>query len=133
MNASSFLQLQTQAAHQPRRPLNRPLQPKGSVDTSPTATSDTSRRSSTDWSPSPSADHARCSRCHRGVSMDSSMRSMSGISIGINSYYCRHCATLVYVYPDEICRMSNFCYWANCPIDCHGAFGLGCDGNADLK
>ena len=94
MNASSFLQLQTQAAHQPRRPATKPLQ----QNVLATYGSDTSRRSSSDSdsAPSPATNHARCSRCHRGVSIDGSFPAMMGaVTIGINSYYCQRCADVV--------------------------------------
>ncbi len=91
MSAPSFLQLQTRAAHPSKR-----RQDQSDTDTQVSA-SRSSPRSSTESSPwqSPSTDWARCSRCHRSVSIDGSPPSMTGISIGINSYYCERCAKLV--------------------------------------
>jgi len=96
MNASSFLQLQTQAAHKARRPSLKPVQSSASVTSSRGADSDSSRRSSSESASSVSTDHARCSRCHRGVSIDGSFPAMMGaVNIGMNSYYCQRCATVV--------------------------------------
>lgn len=97
MSASSFLQLQTRAAHPPKRSQNQPDQHTQVTASSSSSTCDSSPRSSTESTPpqSPFIDFARCSRCHRSVSVDGSPPSMTGVSFGINSYYCQRCANLV--------------------------------------
>ncbi len=98
MSASSFLQLQTRAAHPPRRPQNQSdKDTQVTAASSPSNTSPSSPRSLTESSPSQSSltDWARCSRCHRSVSVDGSPPSMAGVSFGTNSYYCQRCANLV--------------------------------------
>ena len=93
----SFLQLQTRAAHPPRRPPKQPDKDLKATVSRTSSTSASSPRSSIESSPShsPSTDWARCSRCHRSVSVDGSPPSMTGVSIGTNSYYCQRCANLV--------------------------------------
>ena len=97
MSASSFLQLQTRAAHPPRRPRNEPNENTQVTASRSSSTCASSPRSSTELSPlqSPFIDWARCSRCHRSVSVDGSLPSTTGVSFGINSYYCQRCANLV--------------------------------------
>ncbi|KAK0515901.1 hypothetical protein JMJ35_001935 [Cladonia borealis] len=101
MSASSLLQLQTRAAHPaPRRPGSQPAQDtrrtssassNGSIAS---AVSSSSRSSLDSASSAPMAPQV-CSRCHRSVSLDSNMPTAGGIKIGINSYYCNRCATMV--------------------------------------
>lgn len=97
MSASSFLQLQTRAAHPPKRSQDQPDQHTQVTASCSSSTCDTSPRSSTESTPpqSPFRDFARCSRCRRSVSVDGSPPSMTGVSFGINSYYCQRCANLV--------------------------------------
>lgn len=101
MSAPSFLQLQTQAAHPPKRFQNQPdknTQVTISFSSSSTSTTQASSpRSSIESSPSqsPFTDWARCSRCHRSVTVDGSLPSMPGVSFGTNSYYCQRCAKVV--------------------------------------
>ena len=97
MSASSFLQLQTRAAHPPKRPQNQPDKDIQVTTFSSSSTSPSSPGSSIELSPaqSPLTDWARCSRCHRSVSVDGSLPSMTGVSFGINSYYCQRCAKWV--------------------------------------
>ena len=91
MSAPSFLQIQTRAAHPLRRPQTQP--DKGTQVTATPSTSPSSTESSP--SQSPSSDWARCSRCHRSVSVDGSLPSIAGVNFGTNSYYCQRCAKLV--------------------------------------
>ncbi|KAL2053943.1 hypothetical protein ABVK25_005872 [Lepraria finkii] len=98
MSASSFLQLQTRAAHPIRRPSSRPVQDfhrSNSHSSQASSASTSSSLSSIDSSPSLSVAPQRCSRCHRSVSVDSNIPTTGGIKIGMNSYYCNRCATMV--------------------------------------
>ena len=97
MSALSFLQIQTRAAHPPRRPANQPAKDTQVATSHSLSSSPSSPRSSADSSAiqSPSKDWARCSRCHHAVSTDGSLPSMVGVNIGTNSYYCQRCAKLV--------------------------------------
>lgn len=102
MSASSFLQIQTRAAHPPRRHQKQPdrdaqvtTMHSSSTSVSSSSSSSSSTESSPSQSPSSSTDWARCSRCHRSVSVDDSCPFMTGVSIGTNSYYCHHCAKVV--------------------------------------
>lgn len=84
---ANVLQLQTSAAH-PQRPRPAPLQ-----DMLVTSDDSTDSQSSI---MTPPTQIARCSRCHRTVSIDSSMPHKSGmLQYGLNQWYCTRCATIV--------------------------------------
>ena len=101
MSASTLLQLQTRAAHPgPKRPGSQPVQDtrrasSASSNGSMLSASSSSSRSSMDSASSATMAPQVCSRCHRSVSLDSNMPTTGGIKIGINSYYCNRCATMV--------------------------------------
>ncbi|KAF6240526.1 hypothetical protein HO173_001194 [Letharia columbiana] len=99
MSASNFLQLQTRAAYPPGRPQIQPDKDIQFGTSRSSSTSASSPRSSPESSPShsPSTDWARCSRCHRSVSVDGSLPSMTGVSFGTNSYYCQRSRPAIHV------------------------------------
>jgi len=93
LNGSSFLQLQTHAAHSPVRPSPRPLQNvllvSDDSDMSPSANSSDSTHSQSSF------DTARCSRCQRTPSIDLTTRKNNMIEYGLNLFYCTRCANIV--------------------------------------
>lgn len=87
MDASKFLQMQTQAAHTITRP---PVQPM-TYRTSSSSTGSNSSSSSDSGSYSPSMEpEVCCSRCRR-----SSITQNNMVKFGTNLYYCSHCAGMV--------------------------------------
>ena len=95
-SASSFLQIQTQAAYNARHSPKRVPQPTAYATLSLSEYSyHRSSSSESSSTPSPSTESARCSRCRQDVSMNASLPSLKGINIGLNSYYCARCANLV--------------------------------------
>lgn len=82
MDASKFLRLQTNAAH---RPSVQPVQSGRSGSSSVSSTSS----SSSSQSPTSLSSEVVCSRCRR-----TSLSSRSMVHIGINLYYCGHCASM---------------------------------------
>ena len=97
MSSLSFLQIQTRAAHPPKRSQNQPGKNAQVTTSCFSSTQASSPRSSIESSPaqSPFNDWARCSRCHRSVTVDGSLPSTPGVSFGTNSYYCQRCAKVV--------------------------------------
>lgn len=85
IDASRFLQLQTQAAH---RPSSQPLQPASSPSPSNSDSSMSSKRGSISMSP---AAALCCCRCRR----ESHGHSSGMFQFGTNLYYCSHCARMV--------------------------------------
>ncbi|GAB7354368.1 hypothetical protein MBLNU459_g4874t1 [Dothideomycetes sp. NU459] len=98
MDASKFLQMQTQAAHPVHidRPQPRPLQNVLAVSDD-CAESPSSESSSMEYPLSQSPEEtARCSRCQRTTSFDLTTRKPSNmVSYGLNLYYCTRCAKIV--------------------------------------
>ena len=97
MDASSLLQLQTQAAHVPalRRPQPQPLQNVLAVSDEATTPNDDSYSSAVHTLQSP-IELARCSRCHRSQSIDMATgKAANMVSYGLNSFYCTRCASIV--------------------------------------
>ncbi len=92
---SSFLQMQTAAAHghQAGRPRPRPVQQDVLVTSDDTTGSDDN--SSSSESTHTSIDLARCSRCQRSPSVDIKTGKSNMIRYGLNSYYCSRCASFV--------------------------------------
>jgi len=99
MNTSSFLQLQTRAAHTNKvRPQPRPIQDVFHIGEEAEINSDDSIDSvaSTDSAieqppPSPS----RCSRCHRNSSVGPTNAGSDMVQYGLNLFYCTRCANIV--------------------------------------
>lgn len=90
----SLLQLQTQVAHIPasRRPQPQPLQNVLAVSDDLFESDRSSSSQGTMQSP---MEVARCSRCHRSQSIDTSTgKAANMISYGLNSFYCLRCANI---------------------------------------
>ena len=81
INAFSFLQLQTSAAHKIRNPLSTLREP--SISSSATSSPP----------PSPSIMLARCQRCKRTMSLGENLPGVA--QIGLNPCYCTRCASVV--------------------------------------
>lgn len=92
---SSFLQMQTAAAHghQASRPRPHPVQQDVLVTSDDSSASDDN--SSSSGSTNSSIDLARCSRCQRTPFVDLKTGKNNMIRYGLNSYYCSRCAGLV--------------------------------------
>lgn len=93
--STSFLQMQTAAAHGDKmsRPRPYPVQNVLHVTSDESIGSDDSA-SSTDSSKS-SLDLARCSRCQRTPGVDAKTGKSNMIQYGLNLWYCSRCASLV--------------------------------------
>jgi hypothetical protein len=100
MSMDSILQLQTQVAYMPatapRRPQPQPIQNVLDVSYN-SADSDASPPPPSHRSiSSPVMEVARCSRCHRSTSIDTSTgKAANMVSYGLNSFYCTRCANIV--------------------------------------
>jgi hypothetical protein len=94
-NTSSFLQMQTAAAHsnQASRPRPHPIQQDVLVTSNDSMASDDS--SSSIDSTKSSIDLARCSRCQRTPSVDPKTGKSNMVQYGLNLWYCSRCASLV--------------------------------------
>lgn len=94
MDASRFLQLQTQAAtgYFPSRPQPQPVQNILHVDNSPGATPAATPAADESCSSMSTPLTARCSRCQRSLSIDV---NAGKVSYGLNLYYCSRCAEMV--------------------------------------
>lgn len=93
---SSFLQMQTAAAHQSSssRPRPTPIQNVLYVSSDESNMSDSSSASSIDSTKS-SLDLARCSRCQRTPSVDVKTGKSNMVQYGLNLWYCSRCAAMV--------------------------------------
>jgi hypothetical protein len=85
MDSSKLLQLQTSAAH--GRPAAQPVQHRSSVSSSNSDSSDCSASSGRN---SPVPQNVCCARCRR-----TSIGFSGMVKIGMNLFYCNHCATMV--------------------------------------
>ena len=97
MDVSNLLQLQTQAAYG-SRPQPQPVQAKSASSriSGSSMTSTSSQSSSTTNSSNNCLEFARCSRCHRTLSMDPASPVPSGVvQFGTNLFYCSRCASMV--------------------------------------
>lgn len=96
MDASNSLRRQTDVAYARKQSHGQAVQDSFY----PSADADSSCASSPIMSPSQPAsdtlDFVRCSRCQRSLSTSNASPAWNGVvRIGINSYYCNRCATLV--------------------------------------
>lgn len=90
---TSFMSMQTSAAHGSPRPRPYPMQNVLHV-TSDDSTSSTESAGSL-GSPASTPEFARCSRCQRTPSVDVRTGKSNMVQYGLNLWYCSRCATLV--------------------------------------